>query len=235
MMDETTDDTTQPPLPSRATRIISKRSKVSSRGAITASLPGSGDRDRIIQFESKLEQRVLLLLLARRDLWDIWDQPPAIAYTAPDGRTRHHTFDFLVTFTTGRRWSVVVKPQVRAARPDFQKEVAAIRAGLRKDYADELRLVTDAHFTRDEALNAERLHRFRRSLSPDVLATAYSRFASASFPTTVGDLVAHLAMDGVGFQAILVGIYDGRVIAEMSAEITESARLSLPVNAEDKA
>lgn len=67
-MDDTTDDTTQPPLPSRATRVISKRSKARSRGAITASPPGSGGRDRIIQFESKLEQRVLFLLLARLDL-----------------------------------------------------------------------------------------------------------------------------------------------------------------------
>ena len=235
MMDDTTDDTTQPPLPSRATRIISKRSKASSRGAITASPPALGGRDRIIQFESKLEQRVLFLLLARRDLWDIWDQPPAISYTAPDGRTRHHTFDFLVTFTTGRRWAVVVKPLVRAAQSEFQKELAAIRAGLRKNYADELRLITDAHFTRDEALNAERLHQFRRNLSPEDLATIYGRFATAAFPTTVGDLVAHLAMGGVGFQAILLAIYDGRLNAETSAEIIESTRLSLSTEGGDRA
>lgn len=125
-----------------------------------------------------------------------------------------------------------MKPQIRAARPEFQKELAAIRAGLRKGYADELRLLTDAHFTRDEALNAERLHQFRRNLPAEVLATAYDRLAAATFPTTVGDLVAHLDMGGTGFQAILVGIYDGRLHAETSAEITE---LSLPANAEDKA
>lgn len=68
-----------------------------------------------------------------------------------------------------------------------------------------------------------------------MLATAYGRFAAASFPITVGDLVAHLAMSGIGFQAIIVGIYDGLLHADTSAEITESTWLSLPANMEGKA
>ncbi len=170
--------------------------------------------------------------MTRTDLTDLWDQPPAITYQAPDGRARRHTFDYLATFVYGRRWAVVVKPQERAARQKFRRELEAIRTGLRKDYADELRLITDVDFSRAEALNAERLHRFRGSLSPEVLAQAYVRFGEASYPTTVGDLVRHLDMTGLGFQAIVIGIYDGRLIADTRSEIDERTPIDLPSSRE---
>lgn len=234
-MNNRTDKKTQPPLPSRATRVMPRRSKASTRGAIIASPPGAEGCERIIQFESKLEQRVLFLLLARSDLWDIWEQPPAIAYTAPDGRTQKHTFDFLATFATGYRWAVVVKPQERAARPGFKEKLAAIRMELRKSFADELRLITDADFTRDEALNAERLHRFRRNLTPEAVAHAHDRLASADFPADIATLVQHLDMGGDGFQAILVGIYDGRLVADTRSEINETTRVDLVPDVEAQA
>lgn len=56
---------------------------------------------RNVVFESKLEERFLFLMLARRDVHDIWDQPPAVAYRDASGKPRTHTFDYRIVFTSG--------------------------------------------------------------------------------------------------------------------------------------
>ncbi|MEM7746909.1 MAG: hypothetical protein AAF346_01560, partial [Pseudomonadota bacterium] len=66
----------QPPNASRASRKIAKRSKHSSRGGVVVQLPCE-PHPRVVLFESKLEQRVLFLILARADVWDLREQPPA--------------------------------------------------------------------------------------------------------------------------------------------------------------
>ena len=102
----------QPPLPSRAMRRIAKRSKYSSRGGIVVQIPGWA-RPRVVFFESKLEQRVLFLLLARGDLIDLWEQPPLITYRDEEGRRRTHFCDFLIRLSSGRRIAIAVKPATR--------------------------------------------------------------------------------------------------------------------------
>ena len=68
-------------------------------------------------YESKREQEGLYLLLARPDVVDIWDQPPPVFYHDANGRKRSHTFDFLITLSSGKRIAIAVKPD-------------ALRAGL---------------------------------------------------------------------------------------------------------
>lgn len=79
------------PLPSRATRKPSARSRASSRGHVTGGGPPSGSPPRLRYFESKREQDVLYLLLARPDVVDVWDQPPPVSYQDATGRRRNHS------------------------------------------------------------------------------------------------------------------------------------------------
>ena len=88
------------------------------------------NRPRIIEFDSKLEQRVLWLLLARPDVWDIREQPASLGYVDGAGKSRRHTFDFLVTLQSGRRYAVVVKPERRVCKSRFLRGLADLRRAM---------------------------------------------------------------------------------------------------------
>ena len=197
-----------PPLPSRAMRRIAKRSKSSSRGGVVVKLK-SWARARIVYFESKLEQRVLFLLLARGDVIDIWEQPPLIDYHDEDGRRKHHFFDFLVQLENGLRFAIAVKPAKIAARSRFVGQLRSVRKALHKDYADELVLITDADFTKAEALNAERYHEFSRAKDEVIYAKLDSLVETTPFPISVGDLSDAMNAGGLGFRSIFIAIYEG--------------------------
>ncbi len=143
------------PLPSRATRNIPKRSRASSRGAILAHLP-SDNHARIIQYESKLEQQVLWLFLANKDVVDIREQPVPVFYTDHLGHRKSHVFDFWVQLRSGRRLAVAVKPAKRALKRNFARELRHVRRSMRKTFADDVVLITDQDFHRGEAINAQR-------------------------------------------------------------------------------
>lgn len=207
-----------PPLPSRATRRIGKRNKVSSRGGVLVQLPGWA-RPRVVYFESKLEQRVLFLLLARRDVVDIWEQPPLVRYIDHEGQPKHHFIDFYVVLQSGRRIAIVVKPAKIAASAKFLKELRSIRAAIRKDFADDVVLITDQDFTRDEALNAERYHDFSRHRCRKTFDDLSSLVEATSFPTSVAELARSLDAGAVGFRTIFIAIYEGLLIADRKSKI----------------
>ncbi|UWR60196.1 TnsA endonuclease N-terminal domain-containing protein [Phaeobacter inhibens] len=201
------------PRPSRATRKAPKRSKNSSRGGIVVELPAWG-RPRIVYFESKLEQRVLILLLARRDVVDLWEQPPMVTYRDERGQRRHHFFDFLIELRSGRRVAIAVKPAKIARRTGFIRELQCIRQEMRKDYADDIVLITEQDFTKAEALNAERYHEFSRNRDPEVAEALLSVLATAILPATVGELASRVGYDGKGFRAVFIAIFEGLLFAD---------------------
>ncbi|WP_235962728.1 TnsA endonuclease N-terminal domain-containing protein [Jannaschia marina] len=161
----------------------------------------------MIQFESKLEQRVLFLYLARPDIWDVWEQPPSVTYRDERGAIRQHVIDFLVTLRCGRKLAVAVKPLKRAQRSAFLSELQAIRRQLAKDVADDLVLVTDRDFTKEEALNAERYLSIRRGYGPDDLSRVASVLKSKPLPGTVRGLVDLLGGGSAAYRSIYVAIY----------------------------
>lgn len=211
-------DCDQPPMASRASRKIAKRSKHSSRGGVVVQLP-SEPHPRVVLFESKLEQRVLFLILARADVWDLREQPPAFLYRGDCGRLRQHTFDFLVELSSGRRIAVAVKPFKVATKRNFVRELRAVRRALTKDYAHDLLLITDRDFTTIEALNAQRLHEFRRGLDCAVAAEVHEAIQKSDFPTTLRALVSDLPNPGCAFRAAFVAIYDNALVADKSTPI----------------
>lgn len=143
----------QPPRRSRATRSFAARSKSSVRGFLFAHLPAQ-DRPRQIIYESNLERRVLLTFLARRDLVDVWDQPPAISFSGPSGTLRHHTPDFLAFLENGLRLAIAVKPMASVDRLRFRDELSQVRSAMSPAYADELVLITDVDLNDAEVRNS---------------------------------------------------------------------------------
>ncbi|WP_156113474.1 hypothetical protein [Paracoccus sanguinis] len=110
---------------------------------------------------------MFFLLAARPDTYDIQEQPPAITYTDKYGRARNHHFDFLLAQRNGLRLAIAVKSAGIVERRGFREELKLIRAATPLSFAKEVVLVTDRSFSRAEALNAERLHEFRRVPDPD--------------------------------------------------------------------
>lgn len=218
-----------PALPSRATRRISRRSKVSGRAATTAQFNPAGAR-QTIECESLLELKVLYLLLARADVRNVWEQPSAIFYIDHTGKSRKHTFDYLVTYACGRRDAVIVKPHEKAMAPRFQRKIKHIRASVSKKYADRVVLVTDAHFTRDEVQNASAFHMYSRFVSDADLTTFLKVVNPAMFPISVSEL-EHLASTkgetaSTFWQVLIVALYRSPITANLREAVTPRTMLT---------
>jgi len=202
----------EPVRPSRATRKISKRSKVSGR--YVTNVKGTA-----VHTESHLELNVGNILLSYSCVIDLQEQPLTIRYTDPSGRNRTHTFDFRTTLNDGSSRLVIAKPHEKAARPEFQEEVKAIRAAVRKHQAEKVLLITDAHFTRAQARNASRLRIFRRFENRELSERLDQLLPSLEFPISIETICDALQADGDGFQAVFLALYDGRLSADVKAEV----------------
>lgn len=157
-----------PPLPTRASRRFARRSKISARGFVFAQFPGT-DRLRKITCESGLERSVLLLLLNCPDVVDIWEQPPRLRYTDLKGETAYHTFDFLITLTSGRKVALAVKPSREAQKSGFRAQVSHIAAQIPVGFADAVWLVTDLSFSRADCRAAELAYSLKHNQSHNSL------------------------------------------------------------------
>ncbi len=222
--------TYEPPAPSKATRRIARRSRASLRGELVAQLPAD-NRPRRIVFESKLEHRFLLLTLARRDVHDIWDQPPAIAYRDARGRRRTHTFDFLVTFESGRRIATAIKPEKLVHKRRFLEELQSIRSAVRPDFADDVVLVTDRQIDKRKAAIAARFHEFRRDQDGEADAEVARIAASLIKGATVADIIEMSGFGGRAYRAVVRAIYSGGLGILDPLALTFQSWLSVEVSA----
>ncbi|WP_297340116.1 TnsA endonuclease N-terminal domain-containing protein [Pseudophaeobacter sp.] len=177
------------------------------------------DRPRVVHFESKLEQRVLFMLLAGNDVVDLWEQPRFVTYRDLSGQRKYHFFDFLVQFEDGQRVAIAVKPEKEVKRMRFMSELRYIREAISKDFADQVRLITNSDFTKAEALNAERYHDFRRHKDARWMPALETALESAALPMTVKQLADSLDLERDGFRAVVVGIYEGLLEADRTAPI----------------
>lgn len=196
------------PDPSRATRTVPTRSRMSSRGTVVAKLPEWGHSRRIV-FESKLEQRFIHLALSRADVVDIWDQPSSVGYLDHDKIARRHTFDFLVTLYDDQRLAVIVKPYHRASRMSFRELVKTIAAATPPTFADQVVVFTDQSFTKIEAANAKKLFEARQCAAEALDDHVANGAAALHEPTSIRQFLTNLHCNGVGYAAALRAIADG--------------------------
>ncbi len=159
-------------------------------------------------------------MLARRDVHDIWDQPPAVAYRDAAGKLRKHTFDYRIVFASGLTAAVAIKPMALAVKRDFVADLRLIKANMSKSFAQKVFLITDREINRTEAQNAARFHEFSRT--PDMAAdrALADILANLVGQHRVADLVDQCGLEGRGYRAVVRAIYHGRLCAARNTLIT---------------
>ncbi|WFE75239.1 hypothetical protein [Roseinatronobacter sp. S2] len=163
-------------LPSRATRKINFRSRVSGRASLVR-LRRYDQRLVHLVAESVMEIRCVNLLMSRRDIVDIWDQPAPVKFTRSNGKTGSHTFDYLVKLASGERVAIAVKPYERAFRSGFKHELTRVAEAMPSGFADTVLLHTEQDFPPFLAVNAARMCEYVKNPDPEadeaLLSTAH--------------------------------------------------------------
>ncbi len=199
----------RPPMASRASRKISKRSS------------GSGRTARMINgyeslAESLGEDKVATVFTADPRIADLIDQPPPVIYRDEFGKRRSHTFDYLAMLKDGRKIAIAYRPERRAA--EVREIVELIRAQA-PDYADGFLVVTDADLTRDVVHNAKMIH-FAQDGNKAADAKVREIIDAQHGAVSIGDVQTLAGCGGEGFRAIC------RLIGNGEIEIPQGARIS---------
>lgn len=195
----------RPPRPSKASRNIPLKSPASCRGAIVFPEP----RPRSCVFESALEEKTALVILARRDVVELVDQPEAVAYEV-DGKRLEHTFDYLVTLRDGRRLAIAVKPERFVRSRGLDATMRTIAAQMPRTFADGIVTVSEAKIDPVLVANARLVHSVRRDppSSLDAVVLRVAATLNGAVPISVLAAMAGAA-DGRGFRAVVRQIAAG--------------------------
>lgn len=188
-----------PPLGSSATRRIVVPEKGSLRGALVT----RGEHRRVITFESELERKVLLVLLARPDVVEIREQVAPVTYRDAEGVEREHRFDFLVRRRDGRRVLVAVKPMELALKYDLDGLIRRIARHVPRSLADSAIWMSERDVPRHAVFNATLLHCVRADGSPAYDRVVEGIASTLAGTTTVASLVAASGLAGEGFRAVV--------------------------------
>jgi TnsA endonuclease N terminal len=192
------------PRASRATREI----KIGDKGSVSGALIAN---DIKIWFESQLEYWVLLVLLARWDVLDVWEQPTPVEYVDDDGVVRVHTFDFLVTLRDGTRIAIAVKPAGEVVESRIQRIVDLIAEQMPPAFAGYAKLLTDKSFTMEDRINAQLIHAVKDDNEPEDDAVVAKLVKKLRGETTIAKLVEASGIQGYGFRAVVRAIGAGRL------------------------
>jgi len=194
------------PLPSKATLLPPARSRGSFRSSLVLRTRAD-DQDRVFYTHSRGERNCLLIYAAMPHVYDIWEQPDRLSYDS-EGKIRHHTPDFLLTLTSGKKVAVAYRPQERA-KAEYRRELRRLANQMPEDYADKFMLVTDRSFTREQACNAGLFHAF--SKSPDLDADRALQDVLSSFvgQMSIENLCKLIGLVGRGFAAVVRAVFQG--------------------------
>ncbi|MCJ2105392.1 hypothetical protein MKK70_08365 [Methylobacterium sp. E-041] len=162
-----------------------------------------GEHRRVITFESELERKVLLVLLARRDVVEVREQIAPVTYRDADGVEREHRFDFLVRRRDGRRILVAVKPLEIAVKHDLDGLIRLIARHVPRSLADSAIWMSERDVPRNAVFNATLLHSVRADGSPEHDKVVEGIASTLAGITTVACLVAASGLAGDGFRAVV--------------------------------
>lgn len=111
----------------------------------------------------------------------------------------------------GLRYAVAIKPIDHVEKYDFDLKLRYVRAALPDAFADEVILMSEADFTRAQALNAQRYHEFTKKADTEaddqIVRTTYEQPA----PTFLEDLIASSGLGRRGFRAAFRAIIEGKI------------------------
>lgn len=218
-----------PPLPSTATRAISKRSRTSIRTFLTIQVPADQGRSRRLGLESKGEADCLFLNLVTGRVYDVREQAGPAAYQSWDGNWHEHTFDFLFTMTDGTRIATTVKPYEQVVARRFDRELAYIARAALPTFCDKVVLFTDLDYTPAAAKNARRLYYSRLHSDPEADATLSELCADLHGRVQIRTLAAQAAnIGGRIFGSVLRAIYSGKLLHFSRGPISPASFVGRP-------
>lgn len=215
-----------PPRASDASREIVVPDKGSLRGALVT----RGSNSKIIRYESNLEKRVLLVLLARRDIVDVREQIEPIPYEDEYGAKRKHWFDFLALRSDGLRVLIPVKTEDWARRHDLDGLCARIARYVPRSIADVVVPMTERDAPRDLVRDAELFHCVRDDDRPDHDKVVFEIASTLIGTTTVACLVEASGLGGDGFRAVARLIHAGALRVLSRGCIGYASRVSFVAN-----
>lgn len=193
-----------PTRPSIASRRPSMKSRGSCRGAII-----DFANNREILFESNLEAGLGYMLVARRDVVRVLDQPPAVPYTDQDGKTKQHTFDFLAINAAGVRVAIAVKPEAKIEKSGIKTTLELIRQQVGTRFADRYLVRTEKHITKNRVYNARLIIQARRGRNQEDVSQLTDIVSTLHGSVQINEIVALSGLGGRGFYALVNLIGDG--------------------------
>lgn len=175
-----------------------------SRSATTGFMVEDG---RLIGFASRPEKYAGESFALDFDITHFVEQYPRVPYH--DGKTiRHHTFDYYTVREPGIRACVAIKHSSRVERSGIRKVLKLIAEQAGRKIADEVVLMTEADFTRNERFNAELVHEIRRHPVPEHDNHVRQITADIIGAVTIADVVKLSGLAAEGFRATVRLIAD---------------------------
>lgn len=204
-----------PPAPSRGLRHFKFANKGSARGV--AVIDGT-----CVESESLAEQKGTLVLWARPDTLRVVEQSPQVEYVDADGVVHTHTFDLTVFRTDGTKVAVDFKPAKLVNRSAIRELHKLLGPLMSSRTADELLVMTERMYTRDDVFNATLMHACARQKYPWDDDTILKLVGRMKGPATIADLVSKSRLKSYGFGAAVRAISSGHL------RMVERSRIDYP-------
>ncbi|PDS40851.1 hypothetical protein CO662_32815 [Rhizobium anhuiense] len=147
----------KPPLPTQAARIPSDKSPFNTRGSRYNPLSG-----RMIVAESALEIKAGKIL-ATKDVVELREQWPRVAYVDRHGVKCSHTFDLWARKSSGKRVAIAIKPLEKIDQEEFFDKLLRIKDAGIDGHADDVSFITEFYASEYAAANAEEILFARRT------------------------------------------------------------------------
>lgn len=194
-----------PPKQSTASRNVSLKSMRSVRGHMV-----DFERNKVLMFESILEFLFANMLLSRRHIKVVEDQPPQLTYVL-DGKKQKHTFDFRATDVDCYRVAYQVKPADQLERDDTMRKVNAIKLQHIPRTAGHMVICTEMEITKAKGWNAYDVTEACRSRVEADCENVLEKLRGIGSKVEVWKLQDKLGSETTVWNAILCLMHDGLV------------------------
>ena len=163
------------------------------------------------------------MLEALREVVELRDQWPTVAYQKDGGGTGTHTFDFWARLSSGLRVAVAVKPARRVETSGLLRTIELVRQqGVLRPFADATLIITDTDVNRGPERNARRILRARRMRNEAEVEAARAALAGVHGWVRFADLLKGFPIQAHRRNALWCLIDEGFLVPRNGEEISDS-------------